>query len=149
LLIAAAPRGGDAQFVAEREAVEPEPVRSRASSSGKHKVRRGDTLWSIARAHNVSMDKLAQMNGLRRSSTLSIGQVLKIPATATLASTDPTAVSPTPVTYIVRAGDTLSRIASKFRVSLSDVLGWNGLETSSLIKPGQRLVMYVNGRSGI
>jgi membrane-bound lytic murein transglycosylase D len=49
------------------------------------------------------------------------------------------------MTYIVRAGDTLSRIATKFSVSLSDVLGWNGLK-SSVIKPGQRLGMYVEER---
>jgi membrane-bound lytic murein transglycosylase D len=146
LLIAAAPRSGDAKFVAESAAVEPEPIR--AVSSGKHRVRRGDTLWSIAKAHGVSLDRLATTNGLSRNGTLSIGQTLKIPGTATLASNNVASVSPSAVTYIVRAGDTLSRIASRFRVSISDLLGWNSLG-SSMIKPGQRLVMYVNARSGI
>jgi membrane-bound lytic murein transglycosylase D len=147
LLIAAAPRVGDAKFVAQAEAVDPEPIR--ASSSTKHRVRRGDTLWSIAKTHGVSLDRLATTNGLSRNGTLTVGQTLKIPGTATLASTNPDAVSPSAVTYIVRAGDTLGRIASKFRVSLSDLLGWNSLSTN-VIKPGQRLVMYVDSRrSGI
>jgi LysM repeat protein len=77
---------------------------------------------------------------------LSIGRVLKIPGNARLASTDPTAASPSPTTYVVRSGDTLSRIANKFRVSLSDLLGWNKLSTASVIKPGQRLVMHVTDR---
>jgi membrane-bound lytic murein transglycosylase D len=150
LLVAAAPRGNDPQFVAERVAVEAEPARMTASSKGRHRVRRGDTLWSIARTHGVSLDRLASANGLKRNGTLSVGQTLKIPGTATLASTNPSAVSPGPVTYIVRSGDTVSRIANKFRVSITDVLGWNDLDTRNVIKPGQRLVMYVdNRRSGI
>jgi len=46
----------------------------------------------------------------------------------------------------VRAGDTLSRIAAQFRVTIVQVLGWNGLKNTSIIKPGQRLVMYVDDR---
>jgi membrane-bound lytic murein transglycosylase D len=148
LLVAAAPRAGDAKFVVDADEVEPEPIRT--ASSGKHRVRRGDTLWSIAKSHGVSLDRLANTNGLNRNGTLTVGQTLKIPGTATLASTDPDSVSPSGVTYIVRAGDTLSRIATKFRVSISDLLGWNSLASSNTIKPGQRLVMYVdNRRSGI
>jgi membrane-bound lytic murein transglycosylase D len=148
LLVAAAPRAGDAKFVVEAEAADPEPIRT--ASSGKHRVRRGDTLWSIAKSHGVSLDRLATTNGLNRNGTLTIGQTLKIPGTATLASTNPASVSPSAITYIVRAGDTLSRIATRFRVSMSDLLGWNSLASSALIRPGQRLVMYVSShRSGI
>ena len=89
---------------------------------------------------------LANTNGLRRNGTLSVGQVLSIPGTTTLASADAEAVSSRSTTYVVRAGDTLSRIASKFRVSLTDLLGWNELTPRSVIKPGQRLVMYVDDR---
>ncbi len=150
LLIAAAPPSGNARLVAEREVIVPDTIRTRATTTDKHKVRRGDTLWSIARTHGTTPDRLATANGLKRNATLSIGQTLKIPATtATLASTTPEAVSPSAVTYVVRAGDTLSRIATKFRVSITDLLGWNDLELGNVIKPGQRLVMYVNGRSGI
>lgn len=148
LLIAAAPPQGDARAVVARAAANPEPLR-RVANDGTHRVRRGDTLWSIARTHGVSLDRLVQTNGLRRNDTLSIGQVLRIPGTATLASTDPTAVTPSSVTYVVRAGDTLSRIAKRFRVSLSDLLGWNGLDATNVIKPGQRLVMHVSSRAGI
>ena len=79
----------------------------------------------------------------RRNDTLAVGQVLSIPGTTTLASTDADAVGTRSTTYVVRRGDTLSRIANKFRVRLSDLLGWNDLNSRSVIKPGQRLVMYV------
>lgn len=139
LLIAAAPKGVQlASYEEER------PARSRAPAD-KHIVRRGDTLWSIAKTHGVSMDRLANNNGLARSDTLSIGQVLSIPGTARLATTDSSSVSRS-TTYVVRRGDSLSTIATRFRVRLADLLGWNNLTKRSVIKPGQRLVMYIDDR---
>lgn len=136
LLIAAAPTAGLARAMEQ-----PTPTRR---ATGKHVVRRGDTLWGIARTHGVSMDNLADSNGLRRNGTLSVGQVLSIPGTRTLASTD--GAGSRSMTYIVRSGDTLSRIATRFRVRLADLLGWNDLSKRSVIRPGQRLVMYVDDR---
>lgn len=152
LLITAAPRGMDARSEARATAqlVDLETEPSIRASSGRHVVRRGETLWSISRRHGVSMDRLANTNGLPRNGTLSVGQVLAIPGTTTLASTDAGTVSSRSTTYVVRAGDTLSRIATRFRVRLSDLLGWNALTSRSVIKPGQRLVMYVlDQRAGI
>lgn len=142
LLITAAPRTA-ASLVAERAAADPAAVRT--ASGGNHRVRRGDTLWGIARRHGVSVDHLARTNGLKRDGTLAVGQVLKIPATATLAATHPGAVSPRQVTYVVRRGDTLSRIAQQFNVSMRELLRWNDLDPRKIIKPGQRLVLYVSG----
>jgi membrane-bound lytic murein transglycosylase D len=147
LLITAAPRSDVRMAALDSDALDGKRQAQAAPrrNSGKHTVRRGDTLWSIARSRGVSLDRLATTNGLSSDDTLSVGQILDIPGTATLASTNPRADSPEPMTYIVRAGDTLGRIATRFRVSISDVLGWNGLK-SSIIKPGQRLVMYVEDR---
>jgi membrane-bound lytic murein transglycosylase D len=147
LITAVPPEGVNLQSFAARDAAAAQPARSAAG--GKHRVQRGDTLWGIARAHGVSLDQLAQTNGLSPNGTLSVGQVLQIPGTATLASTNPASVTPSSITYVVRKGDTLSRIASRFRVSLKDLLRWNSLKNDHIIKPGQKLVMYVNGRSGI
>jgi membrane-bound lytic murein transglycosylase D len=133
----------DTPVVARTQTIE-ESAPVRRSASGKHIVRRGDTLWSIARTHGVSLDYLADTNGLRRNGTLSVGQVLSIPGTTTLASAD--AAASRSMTYVVRSGDTLSRIATRFRVRLVDLLGWNDLTKRSVIKPGQRLVMYVDDR---
>ena len=152
ILIAAAPRNsGDLKLASANDYLAPAGTSSRsAASSGKHKVRSGDTLWSIAKLHGISMEKLANTNGLTRNDTLSVGQVLKIPGVATLAASNPATLANSPTTYIVKTGDTLSRIATKFRVSMADLLGWNGLKSDAL-KPGQRLVMYVGDsrRAGI
>ena len=151
LIASAAPRGGIERKTAAIADYE-EPVNARArnatgtgAATSKHKVRSGETLWSIAKLHSISMERLANTNGLSRHDTLSVGQVLKLPVVATLAANNPTQVSNAQTTYVVKAGDTLSRIATKFRVSLTDLLGWNGLKSDTL-QPGQRLVMYIADR---
>ena len=146
LLITAAPTGMGTRVAAATASIERAP----RNSSDKHIVRRGDTLWSIARSHGVTMDSIASNNSLSKDDTLAVGRVLSIRGTTTLASADAGAVGTRSTTYVVRRGDTLSRIAHKFRVRLADLLGWNDLSSRSVIKPGQRLVMYVaDRRAGI
>jgi membrane-bound lytic murein transglycosylase D len=48
------------------------------------------------------------------------------------------------VRYTVRAGDSLHRIASKFRVTVNDLLSWNRLDGGKFLQPGQKLVMFVD-----
>lgn len=145
LLIAAAPRGANITPASTRTASAPARVTASSSASSRHVVRRGDTLWSIARSHGTTADRLAAMNGISTNSTLAIGQRLTVPGTARLASTDTSNISQA-VTYVVRSGDTLSRIAQRFKVALNDLLGWNDLHSRSIIRPGQKLVMYVDDR---
>lgn len=144
LLITAAPTGMAPASSTRTASLDPPMPRNQ---SDKHIVRRGDTLWSIARSHGVTMESIASSNGLTRDDTLAVGQVLSIPGTTTLAAADAQAIETRSTTYVVRRGDTLSRIATRFRVRLTDLLGWNGLNKRSMIKPGQRLVMYVAERS--
>ncbi len=87
----------------------------------------GDTLWSIAKTYGVPMERLANTNNLDSDDTLSVGQKLSIPGTAKLATTDSSTVARS-TTYVVRRGDSLSTIATKFRVRLADLLGWNNLD---------------------
>ncbi|HJY39563.1 MAG TPA: LysM peptidoglycan-binding domain-containing protein [Steroidobacteraceae bacterium] len=147
LLITAAPTGMAAPGSTRTASLDAPTPRN---TSDKHIVRRGDTLWSIARSHGVTMESIVSSNGLSNNDTLAVGQVLSIPGTTTLASADAQSVETRSTTYVVRRGDTLSRIATKFRVRLADLLGWNNLNSRSMIKPGQRLVMYVaEQRAGI
>lgn len=48
------------------------------------------------------------------------------------------------VNYRVRQGDSIARIASRFNVSVSDVLNWNQVSENSYIHPGQSLTLFVN-----
>lgn len=136
-------------------AAAPSAREPRVGMPDRHTVRKGDTLWTIAKLHGVTVNALRDYNDLGASPRIKVGQKLSIPrisdsGTATLASNDVRSASVQKITYVVRSGDTLSRIASLFRVELKDLLNWNKLRRANSIKVGQRLVMFVddNRRSG-
>ncbi|HYP80225.1 MAG TPA: LysM peptidoglycan-binding domain-containing protein, partial [Steroidobacteraceae bacterium] len=125
-------------------------ARSRRSQPVRavHVVRKGDSLWSIAKRHNMDVVTLASMNSIDPTDTLRAGQRL------TLHPLDKNGVIEggveTPqgrrVTYVVRRGDTLSEIAETLRVSVSSLRSWNNINGNS-IRAGQKLVAYVPRRS--
>lgn len=106
-------------------------------------VHSGETLWSIAKSQGVDVDALAALNSIAASGTLSVGQKLMLPGSATLASAG-SAKTLEPLTYTVRKGDTLAHIAGVFHVQVNQILGWNKLPSAAAIKAGQRLVLYVD-----
>jgi membrane-bound lytic murein transglycosylase D len=114
-----------------------------------HVVRRGESLWSIARSNGMSVTTLASINGMGTDDVLSPGKKLRLRGAAASYSEQIVAVMGTgdAMTYTVRRGDTLYDIARRFSVSVSQLLNWNGLSKSDALMPGQRLVMYVTGRS--
>ena len=85
-------------------------------------VKSGDTLWSIAKKFNITVNELKALNNLT-SNTLSIGQVLKINEQSS---------TPTENTYIVKSGDTLYSIANKYGVSVNEIKNLNNLTSNSL-----------------
>jgi LysM repeat protein len=50
------------------------------------------------------------------------------------------------VSYKVRSGDTLSRIAQVFGVTVSDLVNWNGISRQTTLRVGQKLTVNVNRR---
>ena len=89
-------------------------------------VKKGDTLYSIAKKYGLSVDELKKYNNLN-SSSLSIGQKLKIPSNEKN-------------TYVVKSGDTLYKIAKNNGISVSDLMSLNNLNNSNL-SIGQVLVL--------
>lgn len=90
------------------------------STSNYYTVKSGDTLWSIAKKYNVSVDELKNTNNLV-SNLLSVGQNLIIPGLA--AEQDE---------YIVKPGDTLYKIANLFNTTVDNLKSINNLVTDSL-----------------
>ena len=93
-------------------------------STDTYTVKSGDSLYAIAKKYNTTVDTLKSLNNLT-SNTLSIGQVLKLPAT----STD---------TYTVKSGDTLYAIANKYNTTVDALKSLNNL-TSNTLSIGQTL----------
>lgn len=88
------------------------------SGSNYYVVKKGDSLWSIARKYNLSVNELKALNNLS-SNGLSVGQRLIVGKES---SND----------YVVSAGDTLWAIARKFNVSIDDIKALNNLSSNNL-----------------
>ncbi len=131
----------DLLYPGQRLAIAPPPRRSRTSSEGEvrkeiiHIVKKGDSLYKIARKYGVSIDEILHLNNIPdRNVPLRIGERLVIQKG-----------DKGKITYIVKAGDTLSEIARRYGVSVSELRDWNSLK-GDLIRVGQRLVIYRVGK---
>ena len=120
-----------------------------------HRVVSGDTIWELAKKHKVSMRKIAKWNGMAPKDVLKPGKDLLIWSRANLSKTLNEAESSYPtltnnrqmikrIGYRVKNGDSLARIASKFNVSISQLLKWNKLNKKKYLQPGQKLTIYVD-----
>jgi len=118
-----------------------------------HTVKAGDNFWDISRKHKVSVNALAKWNAMAPRDTLRLGQKLVIWTKPSRASKRTQAsITGTPrsnaivqrVHYVVRRGDSLARIATRFRVSVSDLLRWNTIKKNKYLQPGQRIKLFVD-----
>ncbi len=105
----------------------------------RHRISKGDTLWTIARGNGVSVRNLALWNDLDPDAYLRPGQVLVIHQED---------AAPRPFSYTVRKGDSLFLISRKFRVSIADLRAWNTLPEGKYLQPGQRLQLFINSAQG-
>jgi membrane-bound lytic murein transglycosylase D len=106
----------------------------RTADAGAYVVQRNDTLWDIARGFSVSVENLCAANGLSRYDVIKPGQRLNIPGGAST-HTPPARQQPlrdSGTTYTVRAGDTLSEIASDHDVSVTALQRANELKGSRI-----------------
>ncbi|MGR2826454.1 LysM peptidoglycan-binding domain-containing protein [Acinetobacter sp. 1124_18A] len=93
-----------------------------------YKVQRGDTLSSIATKSKISLAELAELNNLKVNSHVQLGQTIKVPAGLSV-----------PEQYVVKSGDSLNAIASKYNLQTGYLADLNGLSRSAGLRAGQRL----------
>lgn len=105
----------------------------------QHRVRRGDSLSSIAKRYKVRVSDLVQMNGLRSRHKIRIGQIIKLPNSAKQKAQLPRKVKQGSVFYTVRKGDRLSVIAKRAGVSESDIMALNKIKNRNHLFVGQKL----------
>ena len=108
-----------------------------------HNVERGENVHSIASLYGISTSELARENNVSTNQKLSPGQSLRIPADKkvllAMAGNSPNLSSGDTVYYRVKRGDTLSRIAKKFRAKPSHIARLNHIHLNSKLRVGQRL----------
>ncbi len=124
---------------------------TQTSGNGTYTVKAGDSLYRIAKNHNISLQELKSLNNLN-SDLIFAGQVLKV--SGQVSSSQPSTNTNTSQnsnqtqtngngTYTVKAGDSLYRIAVNHNMSLQELKNLNNL-SSNLIMPGQ--VLKVSGQ---
>ncbi len=117
-------------------------VASRSSST--YRVRRGDTLYGIARKFGTSINALRRANSMGRRSLIRYGQRLKIPGKTfqQAAKRRPQrSIASASRTHVVRRGDTLIYIAKRYKTTISRLAKANNIRHRSRILIGQRLVI--------
>ncbi|WGL17367.1 LysM peptidoglycan-binding domain-containing protein [Microbulbifer bruguierae] len=122
--------------------------RRQASGKGQkssYTVRPGDTLWDIARSLDVKVRELASWNNMAPGDTLRPGR--KLVAYSSSQGQDSNNRTTRKVSYRVRSGDSLYRIARKYSLEIGDIVRWNKLSKNSYLQPGQRLTLFVDSAS--
>ena len=89
-------------------------------------IKQGDTLYNIARTYNTTIDELVRINGLTRPNDLAVGQNILIPTNSRTS------------TYTVVSGDTMYRIATRFGITLDELIMANPqINNPNIIQIGQ------------
>ncbi len=106
-------------------------------------VLKGDTLWNISKKFKVSIEDVVLWNELNIETPLQIDQDIKIFSRYERIRQDVPSRQLRTMLYPVKSGDTISRIASKFDISSTQIQEWNELEDVSKIFPGQVLKLFL------
>ncbi|MDO9625672.1 MAG: LysM peptidoglycan-binding domain-containing protein [Pseudomonas sp.] len=116
-----------------------QPATRAVAQSRSYQVKNGDSLWQIARNHQVSTQDLQRWNNLK-SLNLRPGQTLTLHGGQAPGASSTSGRGTTATYYKVRKGDSLYAIAKRFKVEMQHLQRWNP-RTGSAIKPGQTLTL--------
>ena len=116
-----------------------------------HVVKSGENLTAIAQKYHLQLNYLAELNGLSRTSTVRIGQKLKIAgdlpevekevATAVVKSTAPVSTSRNTESYVVKSGESLNSIANRVGMSVTELAELNDLSARAGLRVGQKIAL--------
>lgn len=116
-------------------------------------IQKGDTLWELAKRFDTTINELCKLNQISKDAILRIGMELEVPKVGDSVMTitkesaavyQPTNFEGTGQVYKVVSGDSLSKIAKQYDVSVSAIKATNGL-ISDTIKIGEELLIPVDG----
>lgn len=130
-------------------APEQTPAPAAPSNATTYTVVPGDTLGAIAARHGVPLSSIFSWNNLSGSSIIYPGQKIKVSGGSSPSTPPAPAPAPAPAatpvastgSYTIKAGDTLSSIASRHNVSLSALMSVNTVSATTVIYPGQKLTI--------
>ncbi|MGI9200959.1 MAG: LysM peptidoglycan-binding domain-containing protein [Woeseiaceae bacterium] len=148
LMIPVASKPLDAYSKSADERLAKTQNRKRAENKVDHVVASGESFWTISQRYGVTTRQLSAWNGMAPGDPLPIGRKLVVWTDADLGPrTSPTSAlgnTTRKLNYTVRNGDSLYLIASRFRVTVNELSRWNNIDKNKILRPGQRLTMYVD-----
>lgn len=96
----------------------------------EYKVVKGDSLYKIARDFNTTIENILKFNNIPNTNMIYVDQVIVVPLSP-----------PEAIIYTVKPGDTLYKIASKFRTTVMNLIEFNYLLPPYIIYPGHQIVV--------
>jgi LysM repeat protein len=115
------------------------------AGSGRHRVKSGETLSSIAGKYQVSGRDLMALNNLRNANHVEVGQTLRLPSNAVMPrpAFKPVAVTPIPgaTEHTVSKGQTLTQIAKAYKLPVASLISINQLSDPNKVEVGTRLYL--------
>ena len=109
-----------------------------AGAMPSYRVKKGDTLWQIAKDHHLTLSRIRELNKMSKHDTIHVGMLLAVGEPARPKSTTP------PKTYTVKKGDTLWLIAKKHHMTADQLRQYNGMKRQAQIRPGMVLSLGPN-----
>ena len=100
-------------------------------------VQKGDTLWAIARRYGTTSGEIAEINNISNPNLIYPGQELRIPTNSTTEGEETRGTGD--IIYTVQRGDTLSKIAREYNVTVAHIVELNDITNPNLIYPGEKL----------
>ncbi len=100
-----------------------------AQGSDVHILQKGETLFSVSRKYNVSVDLLQEYNSIDDPTSLQVGMSIKIP-----------------YIHVVKKGENLFQISRKYKVDLKSLYSLNNLDSNSIIYEGDKILLPKNAK---
>ena len=115
---------------------------SYSGPTSTYKVKSGETLIGIANDLGISADQIAEINNFNANARLQAGQVIKLPVKKEVVSVQ---LNDKPVSYKVQPGDTLTGVAARYGISVSDLAAANNMATNANLISGKTITIPAKG----
>ena len=133
--------------------VQPAPLKTSVAAENVYVVKSGDMLSKIAAAHGVNSRELAELNKITDPNKIRAGQKLILPDHSKPSQSQPSAAASSPAKatakavvasgdgYVVKSGDSLSKIAVAHGIKMKDLMAANQITDANKIRIGQKLTI--------
>ena len=100
-------------------------------------IKRGETLWDIAREYGTTVQEIANINNIQNPNLIFPGETIRILTNSTVRGEETRGTGD--IIYTVQRGNTLSGIAQAYNVTVNHIVELNNIQNPNLIYPGQKL----------